>query len=282
MSKNNLEELTGTSDTIFKTIMLTNKDILKAIVNLCTNKKVKNINILNSEMPVLKFLEMRKTLDIYAENINTFFDIEVTNSYTEYIKNRNLAFGFNVYNQGVCRGGTYADYKPTIVLNLISGNKTIPHAFYESLLKDQYGNITSTMLIFSEFYIDYYIDKYYNKGDEENIIKYRYLIMLGLNKKELIVFNERYGDEIVNKYTKSFLEILKENPIKELVDRETDEQMKINSSRIEGFKDGEKRGEKRGIEKTKVELAKNFKSQGFPLDAISKATGLSLKKIMML
>ena len=33
-----LSKITGTSDTMFKAIMYTHKDILKAIINLCTNK----------------------------------------------------------------------------------------------------------------------------------------------------------------------------------------------------------------------------------------------------
>ena len=281
-----LSKITGTSDTMFKAIMYTHKDILKAIMELCIGKKLDSITIMNNDMPVRTFLEMRKSLDVYTESINTLFDVEVTNDYNESIKNRNLAFGFNIYNQGVSRGGKYDDYKPTTIINLISGKKNKPYGLYESYLKDQYGSVTTKMLLFSEFYIDYYVDKYYNKNDEENIIKYKYLIMLGLNKEELIKFNERYGDRIVNEYTKSFVDILKEKPFEELFDRETDEMMIRNSYRSEGFKDGEKHGEKRGIkigaDNAKLDLAKKLKNEKVDLNLISRTTGLSIKKVMTL
>ena len=77
-------------------------------------------------------------------------------------------------------------------------------------------------------------------------------------------------------------DILKENPIEDLFDRETDEMMIRNSYRSEGLKEGEKRGEKRGTEKTKLELAKSFKDKGVDVNTISDVTGLSLKKIMLL
>ena len=38
-------------------------------------------------------------------------------------------------------------------------------------------------------------------------------------------------------------------------------------------------GEKRGRKKVKMEIAKNFKNKGIPLETISEATGIPLSKV---
>lgn len=53
-----------------------------------------------------------------------------------------------------------------------------------SYLKDDENNITPDSLLYCEIYMDKVLKKYYNK-DSKFINKYKYLIMLRLNKEEL-------------------------------------------------------------------------------------------------
>ncbi|MDE6143192.1 MAG: hypothetical protein K2F94_03855, partial [Muribaculaceae bacterium] len=49
--------------------------------------------------------------------------------------------------------------------------------------------------------------------------------------------------------------------------------------RKEGRKEGREEGRKEGREETLIEMARNLKSMGMPVDLIIKATGLSAESI---
>ena len=49
--------------------------------------------------------------------------------------------------------------------------------------------------------------------------------------------------------------------------------------KIEGRKEGKIEGRKEGKREEKIEIAINLKNDGFPIEAISKATGLTLEEI---
>ena len=248
--KIDVNKITGLNDIMFRGIMFDHKNILKAIIETSTGEKIDSITLLNIEISKKRFLEMKKTLDVYVESINMLFDIEVSNNYTESIINRNLAFGFKVYTDAVDRGCTYEDYKATCVLNII-GNKEKLKDNYNSYLKNEENKITSKMFLYKEIFADYYIKKFYNKGNKKLINKYKYIIMLGLNLKELEEFNERYGDKIVEEYTKSFKEMLLAKPFEPLFDREEDERRIRESLRREAIREGHKEGMKKGIKEGK-------------------------------
>ena len=60
----------------------------------------------------------------------------------------------------------------------------------------------------------------------------------------------------------------------------------LEISRLDGYDAGEKagfsKGEQAGEQKAALEIAKNFKKSGIPLDVIAKNTGLPVKKIEVL
>lgn len=274
--KFDINKITGLNDIMFRGVMFDNIDILRLVMENCMENKVDDIILLNNEMSKKRFLEMKKTLDVYAEESDMLFDIEVSTEYTNWIINRNLAFGFKIYTESVNRGGNYSDYKTTCVLNIIGGK--VPSKSHKSYLKNEENKITSKKFIYKEIYVDYYIKRYYNKGNEKLTNKYKYIIMLGLNLRELEEFSRKYGDEIVERYKKSFKEMLLAKPFEPLFTKEEDEKRIKESIRKEGIDEGMKQG--RSDEK--MELAKNFKKNGVDIKVISKATGLSIKQIMML
>ena len=270
--KINLNKITGLSDIMFRGIMYDHKEILKAVIKTCMEKEIGSINLLNNEISKKRFLEMKKTLDVYAQDSDMLFDIEVSTEYTNWIINRNLAFGFKVYADAVGMGDDYGDYKKTCVLNIIGGKKAISK--HKSYLKNEENKITSKMFIYKEIYVDYYIDEYYNKGNKKLTNKYKYIIMLGLNLKELEEFSRKYGDDIVEKYKESFKKMLLAKPFEPLFDREEDERRIQNSIKREGMKEGMKQKE--------IELASKMLKNEVPIDKVSTITGIPVKKLMML
>lgn len=72
---------------------------------------------------------------------------------------------------------------------------------------------------------------------------------------------------------------------RERQDRELREKA-IREGREEGLKQGRQKGLREGLREGKlralIEIAKGFRDDGFPLEAIAKRTGLSIKKIKAL
>ena len=153
-------------------------------------------------------------------------------------------------------------------------------------MQDGTGKILTEKLIYSEIYIQNLVDLWYNRNENE-IQKYKHLIMLGLNLKELKKFNLEYGDEIVDKYTKDFSKLLDNMVFEPLFDKEEDERRIRNSYRKQALREGEemglKKGMKQGLEQgtnqRNIEIAKNLLQNNVPIEIISSSTGLSKDEI---
>lgn len=268
----NVRNVTGLSDVMFKAMMLTKENILSKLLETLYKEKTGRIFYLNAELPVRRFIEKGKRLDLYLEATDSYVDIEVTNDYNVFIINRNLGFGFQMYCDTVKKGDTYDMYKKVHAIQLI-GNKKSDKNIKNCLIKDEDGNVLSDKLLYSEIYIDNFVSMYYNK-DVKNIKKYKYIIMLGLNLEELTKFNLEYGDEIVNEYTEKFKELLI-TEFEPLLSKEEDERKIRNTIASTNYKDGIEQGQ----QEEKIEIAKKLLKQNVSVEIISSCTGLSIEEI---
>ena len=253
------------------------------------DEKVGKIKYLNVELSVNRFLEKGRRLDLYLEDEQSFINIEVTNNYNITIVNRNVGNMAKLYTDTVSVGDDYDEYKEVKIINLIGNQKDekIKRKYY---LQDKTGKILTKKLIYSEIYIQNLVDLWYNK-DEKQIKKYKHLIMLGLNLKELKEFNYKYGDEIVDKYTKDFSKLLDNMVFEPLFDKEEDERRIRNSYRKQALKEGEKKGIskgmkqglkqglKQGTNQRNIEIAKNLLQNNIPVEIIVSSTGLTKEEI---
>ena len=286
-------KLNGLNDIVFKAIMYPKIHIMKSILECILDTKLEKIRYLGEELPVSQFLEKRKRLDAFVMDIDSYFDIEVSTKFTKYISWRNYAYASQVYLKTVKRSSTYKEYKHTYLINII-GNKKGKIPIRTERHVDERNELMTNVITEIQVNIEYFMKEYYNKGNQELINKYKYIIMLGLNLEELKEFKERYGDEIVEEYVKEFEAITSDEEILPLFTKEEERQLEINSARDEGIEQGIEKGIKKGIEQgielgqeqgrssEKIDLAKKFKSQGVDLNIISKATGLSINHLMML
>ena len=282
-------KLNGLNDIVFKAIMYPKIHIMKSILECILDTKLEKIRYLGEELPVSQFLEKRKRLDAFVMDIDSYFDIEVSTKFTKYISWRNYAYASQVYLKIVKRSSTYKEYKHTYLINII-GNKKGKIPIRTERHVDERNELMTNVITEIQVNIEYFMKEYYNKGNQELISKYKYIIMLGLNLEELKEFKERYGDEIVEEYVKKFEEITSDEEILPLFTKEEERQLEINSARDEGIEQGIEKGIEQGIElgqeqgrsSEKIDLAKKFKSQGVDLNIISKATGLSINHLMML
>jgi len=279
-----LENITGLSDVAFKTIMYQDENILRKVLSEVLDEKVGKIKYLNVELSVNRFLEKGRRLDLYLEDEQSFINIEVTNNYNITIVNRNVGNMAKLYTDTVSVGDDYDEYKEVKIINLIGKEKS-EETKRMCYLRDQNGKILTKKLIYSEIYIQNLVDLWYNK-DENEIQKYKHLIMLGLNLKELKKFNLEYGDEIVDKYTKDFSKLLDNMIFEPLFDKEEDERRIRNSYRKQALKEGEEKGIAKGIckgEKNKqIEIAKKMLEKGNSIEEIIELTELSREEISKL
>jgi len=269
IKETNLEEIRGLRDVSFKGIMYRNEDILRSVLSETFEEKVGSIKYLNVELSITRFLEKGRRLDLYLEDEKSFVDIEVSDNYNITIVNRNVGNMAKLYTDTINIGDDYTEYKTVKIVNLI-GNKRSDIAKRTYYLKDGKGKVLTKKLIYSEIYIQNLVDMWYNKNEEE-ILKNRHLIMLGLNLKELKQFNKEYGDDIVAKYTDEFEKMLDNLVFEPLFDKEEDERRIRNSLRKEGKIEGK-------IEEKKA-IAKNLLVNNVSLDIILQSTGLSIEEI---
>jgi len=127
---------------------------------------------------------------------------------------------------------------------------------------------------------------YSNSKEKE---KFKYLIMMGLEKDELDSIPK--GDTIMNKYKDKITKLNEEPSFQEYMTKEEDDRKmyntKMNYAKKTGIEEGIKRGIKQGIEQgmnvgkkeEKIKIAKNMLKKNFDIDSISEITNLTKEEI---
>lgn len=105
---------------------------------------------------------------------------------------------------------------------------------------------------------------------KEEVNKYKYLIMLSLNIKELEEYYKEYGADIMSEYIESLKKLREVEEFKPIYTKEEDERRIRNSEKILGYEEG--------LEQEKMQTAINFYKNGVDIDIILKSTGLIKEK----
>ena len=122
-------------------------------------------------------------------------------------------------------------------------------------------------------------------GNEEEIEKNKYYIMLDLEERELKKISKK--DRMVERYMEDLVKV-NSNPEFQAFMTYEEDQEKIYNSRMKaslkkGLEQGKKEGIEQGIEQGEyqksIEIARNLKKMGMELDKISDATNLSIEKL---
>ena len=133
-------------------------------------------------------------------------------------------------------------------------------------------------LVIMTYNIEKVREFWYNR-DIKNIKKYKYLIMLDLNEKELEELKEIVGrDEIIMEYTKRVTELNDEERYMPWLSMEEKQEVTENMIRQEAMKKGEAKGERQGMNT----VAKRMLENNETISYISEITGLSEKAIQRL
>lgn len=223
----------------------------------------------------------RKYLDLNLDSSEATIGIEVNGYNKEYIRPRNTSFMCANYSNHTLVNNEYTEDKQIIQINYTYGvrSKTAIKK-YKILNTDRSDNkpFVKNFIIY-EVYMEYIMKFWYNRNKQDvnmkenldNIIKYKYFIMMNLDLdelKELIKLTNNDG-----RIVKFMEELKKVNTVPEYrqyITEEQDYQFKLNSERHEGEKIGEKRGLEIGAQKQKEKTIIEMLKENLPIDMISK------------
>ena len=218
--------------------------IMKKLLECIFEREIEHIRYLGQELPVFQFIDKGKRLDLFAKNENELFDVEVSSKFDKYISWRNYAYAAHIYTKSIKKSEDYKNYKHTYLINIIGNRKgKIPIRTERHV--DQINEDMTNVITEVQVNVDYFIKEYYTKSNKKLINKYKYIIMLGLNLKQLKEFYKEYGDDIVKEYMDSMENVLDYEEIEPLFTKEEEKKLEVNAAREEGIEIGEKNGEKK-------------------------------------
>ena len=269
--------VSSASDLVFKTIMLgkNGKVILEKILSNIFKENVLIKRYLNVELPKFALNERSKRLDLLVDTNIGYINIEVNNN--DYFKEkiaRKFMYLCEFLVQNVKKGQSYKLDKAYIQLNLNFGTRC----------KSNYLLINGKLINEEKVLVDnfkilgYFMEKLvmlcYN--DDVNTNYYKYILMLGMNVRELKYFYP--NDEIIKLYKEELMKLESNADFVRMLSNDQEQELYENTIREESFKNGRADGEL----KTNKRIVENMKKSGMDIKKISKYTGLSKKQIMML
>jgi len=169
-------------------------------------KNIFDLRFLNNELPVNNIYERNKTVDVLALVDNEYVHIELNSNCSKFLHMRNFVYFSEIYSKKTKRGDEY-DYKTKFIhIDLTYGLKEDFNVLkYYLMNKDGIKYLDNIEII--EFNMDS-LKKYCYTETSEEYLKFKHLIMLDLDKKELE--NIVLGDEFMKEY-KDRIELLNED-----------------------------------------------------------------------
>ena len=270
------------NDIIFKNIFNV-KETLKRLLKETLDLKVKEIFLVNTEMPVEKIQEKRKILDLVVYTENEVINVEVNNAYKKDVYIRNFLYFCKLISSNLEKTKDYTKLKKHIQLNLtwnlqnylpfdISNKKKI--IFYvkdeetnEKVFKDKFKIVNINM--------DYYLELWYSKNVEnEN----PFLLLLAAPTIEQVDKISR-GDMLMEKIAKSVKKLNFDPKITEEIAFENEHEIWANTMHSRGVEEGTRQGIEQGSKEKQLEIAKNMVKEKIDISLISKVTGLTQEEI---
>ena len=282
VEQNKKEFLTSKYDRVFKAVFLNSNDtdhLLDQFLEKLLSLPVEKVELKGTELPITNVGEKVKVVDgLIKVNEHTNIHIENDTKYDEGIRRRNFGYLASIYDRNIERGGRI-DLRERFLLidfNFTNAKQEQVIDYYQIMNKN--GKKYIKNLVIMTYNIEKVREFWYNR-DIKNIKKYKYLIMLDLNEKELEELKEIVGrDEIIMEYTKRVTELNDEERYRPWLSMEEKQEVTENMIRQEAMKKGEAKGERR--EKTNV--ARNMLRENMDISTITRVTGLSEKAIQRL
>ena len=275
------EFYTAKNDRVFKEIFMKeeNKDILIKLLESILNIKIIELEYLNLEKNVDNINIRKKYFDLHVKTSSENIQIEVNPNVLEYTRPRNVSYICDTYSHQVLKGEEYNEDNKVIQINFTYGlmkNKKdkyyMDDAYRIYKIQDEKKNSYVENFTIYEYNMDYLMKVWYSKNEKE-IDRYKYIIMMDLQKEELGKLSEK--DKVVDRYMEEVVKVNEDPDFHQYMSWEEDQRKIQNSINSQYKREGLAEGRAEGIKET----AKRFKENGVDIEIISKSTGLTTEEI---
>ena len=286
-------------DALFYKIFGDDKDttLLKKIIELSLDIKVKEIRILNGKMLSDKYKNKVSYLDLYVElDDESKVSIEVNTNTDYYIKDRNLYFLAKSMGNDMESGETYYDFKKHYQINLnASKNRQIDPFLDYYVCNKKYGLDYSDKLKIVEIDVVKFYEICYNNGDLKNLSEFEKLMgLLGCKTEDEEKFFEdekgmietimkraekfRDDSEMIEMYDRdTMFEHMKRKELNDALAKNTEDVTKEVTNKV--TEEVTNKVTKEVTSSTTRNIAINMLNMDMNLADISKATGLSIDEL---
>ena len=281
-------------DFVFKQIFGSenNPEILIAFLNSVfktkgTEEEIVEINIENPDIDKDWEDDKYSRLDIKATaNNNTKVNIEIQLKNQYNMKRRTLYYWSKLYESQMKSGDSYDKLERTVTINILNFDYLRQNDRYHNayILKEKETNEVLTDLEEIHFIELTKLDEdnfktvkeVENKSKEDNLLPWA--LFLKNPKSEVMKMLKEKMEELKEAATR--LEVLSQDEETREIYESRQKAIHDQITNIKGVaKEAREEGMKEGIEKEKIETAKNLLKIGLDIDKIVEVTGLSEKKI---
>ena len=270
-------------DALFYKIFGDDKDtsLLKRLIELSLNIKIKEIKILNGKILSDKYTGKISYLDLYVElDDESKVSIEVNTNTDYYIKDRNLYFLAKCMGNDMEVGETYFDFKKHYQINLNASNiRQIEPVLDYEVVNKKHGISFSDKLKIIEIDLVYFKNTCYTNGDIKNLSEFEKLMgLLGCQKEEEQKFfeGEKGMIETIMKKADKFRD---DSKMIEMYDRDVMFEHMRRKELNDAIKNTTEKVTEEVTKDTTNKIAINMINMKISTEDISKATGLSIEEI---
>ena len=270
-------------DVIFKNVCIDNdygKIVLGLILSTIFDRKIIVKRYIVPTLPQRTKEEKEKNLDVFVETNYGYMVVEMNNGDFNKTKlYRNYMYLMSYASQKELTNEKY-DVKNNYILVNLNANCQVTKEPIEIF---EYRNENFDCILDNVKVCNVSLDSLENLcyNDEKEMDKYRYLLMLKLEKQALEEFYPE--DEYVRRFKEIVMRINDNVEFYWGVTPEKDREMlhkgELDEKYDDGFANGEKRGIAKGEKNANIKTAKRLHKLGIPLETISEGTSLSMQEL---
>ena len=250
------------------------RELLNEIFKDYFELDLNRFDLTSEELMVINIKDTRNRVDLCLRDkeSNTFLNIEANNFKRDYLDNRNLCYVAKVILQIFKYDKNYKKEFKLYQININNYLCEIDEDIINTTKRmyDEKNKVRDEKITIHEIYLGKYKEMDYNNISE----KEKNLAMLNctsIKKMEELAQGSKIRGKIMEKFKKK---LSAEEFAEILFDPEEDQEMILNSERLEGIESGKK--------EEKLEIAKKMLAMGTSIENIAKVTDLSTEEIQNL
>jgi len=275
-------EYTFKTDTLFKMLFVKHTDLLKQLVCELLGIRLESIGefqITNPEMPPEslgdKFCRLDINMTVNGQRVDLEIQVRDEGGYPERV----LFNWARVYSTALPAGGDYIDLPRTVIISIINFDLFGCEEYYSEF---QALEVTRHTPLTDKMGLYFYELRKLPQEVSANDMRLLWLTLFKADTEEELAKIESMEVPVMEQAIQAYHQITADSEFRErqrLYEKARhDEAAALRHARNEGRAEGEAEG----MEKSRVETARNLKSLGVSTDIIIKSTGLSPEEIAKL